>query len=172
MTLQDISTERLRLVVMSPAMLEADAKATGELSLLVQANVPAIWPPEHWEPHIFPFLRKQYIETPYTIPWNRYVVLTTDTHAPVLIGNMNGFPRSATEVEVGYSLLAPWQGLGLATEGMQAFIRELLKDNSLQRITAQTLPSLTASIRVLEKCGLEPSGDGDEDGTIRYCLQR
>ena len=36
---------------------------------------------------------------------------------------------------------------------------------------AETLPELTASIRVLEKNGFRFAGPGSEDGVIRYELE-
>ncbi len=163
----DIFTERLRLVAITPALLRMEDDA---LSMHLRAEVPGIWPPEHWEPHVFDFLEQQYQKAPETIAWNRYVVLTAER--PVLIGTLGGFPHTESEAEIGYSILQPWQQRGLATEGLRALMREIFCNSAIRSITAQTFPHLTASIRVLEKSGFCRDGFGNEEGTIRYRLWR
>ena len=163
----DILTQRLRLVAITPALLRLD---TPDLSRLIAADVPELWPPEHWEPHVFDFIEKQYRDAPHTAGWNRYVVLRSEN--PTLTGTMGGFPKTPTEAEIGYSILHPWQRQGLATEGLVALLEEVFSSPRLQTISAQTFPHLVASVRILEKCGFRPAGDGDEEGTIRYRLPR
>ena len=44
----DITTARLRLVAMTPEMLDADASDARRLERMLQARVPAEWPDENW----------------------------------------------------------------------------------------------------------------------------
>jgi ribosomal-protein-alanine N-acetyltransferase len=163
----DPLTQRLRLVAITSNLLRCDP---AHLAGLLAAEVPQSWPPEHWEPHVFDFLESQYRASPHTIGWNRYVVLRSPT--PTLIGTMGGFPKTETEAEVGYSILPFWQRQGLATEGLRAIMDEIFTVPSVTSISAQTFPHLSASVRVLEKSGFARAGDGDEEGTVRYRLQR
>lgn len=165
----DILTPRLRLVIITVEMMRADAAHSSRLSQLIDAEVPPSWPPEHWEPHVFDFMEKQYSQSPHTIGWNRYVVLQSER---LLIGTLGAFPRSETEAEIGYSILPLWHRMGLATEGVLAHLSYLFEDKSLQTVIAHTFPHLTPSLRVMEKCGLQPAGPGDEAGTVRYRLER
>lgn len=163
----DLLTQRLRLVAIASDLLRSEAH---DLSRVLGADVPENWPPEHWEPHVFDFLDRQYRESPHTIGWNRYVVVRSPI--PTLIGTLGGFPKTPTEAEIGYSILPPWQRQGLATEGLRAIIDEIFKVPSVTSISAQTFPHLTASVRVLEKSGFARAGNGDEEGTVRYRLRR
>ncbi len=163
MTIPDIVTPRLRLVAIVPALLRVEGETLGKR---VGAEVPAIWPPEHWEPHVFDFFEELYSRAPYAMAWSRYVV--TRTEPSTLIGTLGGFPRTETEAEVGYSILPPWQRLGLATEGLLALMDEIRRRESVETFTAQTYPHLVASVRVLEKCGFTLAGAGDDEGTVRY----
>ncbi|HTV15632.1 MAG TPA: GNAT family protein [Acidobacteriaceae bacterium] len=163
----DILTERLRLVAITPPLMLMESVI---LSALLDAEVPDSWPPEHWEPHVFDFMRKQQIRTPWAAGWNRYVLLRSPK--PVVIGTLGGFPRTETEAEIGYSILSSWQRRGLATEGTRALIREILSLERIQTLTAQTFPSLPASLRVLEKCGFRFAGPGEEAGSVRYRIDR
>jgi [ribosomal protein S5]-alanine N-acetyltransferase len=163
----DILTDRLRLVVITPSLMMLE---TTTLSRLLGAEVPYLWPPEHWEPHVFDFMRRQQLEHPETAGWNRYVLLPREPS--ILIGTLGGFLRCSAEAEIGYSILRPWQRQGLAREGIHALIREVFRTVSVLSISAQTFPDLIASRRVLEKCGFHQAGFGDDQGTIRYCLER
>jgi len=163
-------TPRLRLVTITPEMMSADEARSTHLSTLLSAEIPDIWPPEHWEPHVFSFMREQFLHYPHTVGWNRYVVLKR--LRPTLIGNVCAFPRSKSEAEIGYAILGPWQRRGLATEGVLAFTKELFRLPSLRSITAQTFPNLTSSIGVLRKCGFQLIGPGEEEGAVRYRLQK
>lgn len=166
MDVNDVFTPRLRLVAMTPEMMSADAARSRGLAQLLRAEVPASWPPEHWEPHVFSFMERQIRAYPHTMGWNRYVVLCGDPET--LIGNVCGFPWTPVEAEIGYALLEPWQRKGLATEAVRAYLIELFQDGSLQSVTAQTYPALTASVRLLERCGFSLVSAGEEAGAVRY----
>jgi [ribosomal protein S5]-alanine N-acetyltransferase len=163
MTFPDILTPRLRLVAIVPALLRVEGSA---LAQAVGAEVPEVWPPKHWEPHVYDFLEELYGRAPYAIAWTRYVVMRAEP--ATLIGTLGGFPKTETEAEVGYSILPPWQRQGLATEGLRALLDEIRRRKSVQTFTAQTFPHLVASVRVLEKCAFALAGVGDEEGTVRY----
>lgn len=163
----DLLARRLTLVAITSNLLRLDAP---ELSRRLNAEVPDLWPPEDWEPHVFDFLEKQFNNAPHTIGWNRYVILRSPS--PILIGTMGGFPRTETEAEIGYSILEPWQNQGLATEGLRVLLREVFRSANVTAVSAQTIPHLVASVRILEKCGFTLVGPGEEEGTVRYRLER
>jgi [ribosomal protein S5]-alanine N-acetyltransferase len=181
MSTPDILTPRLRLVNITVERMRADPARSTRLadsthfpnstrfSELLDAHVPPSWPPEHWEPHVFDFMEKQYAQHPHTVGWNRYVILRSGS---ILIGTLGAFQRSESEAEIGYSILPSWQRMGLATEATLAHIRYLFETTSLQTLIAHTFPHLTPSIRVMEKCGFQLDGPGDEAGTVRYRLRR
>ncbi len=169
MTSLDLETQRLRLVTITTEMMDADEARSGHLGALLCAQVPAQWPPENWEPHVFAFLREQVLQNPQLSGWTRYIVL--QGAAPTLIGNVGAFPRGETEAEIGYAILPRWHRLGLATEAVTAFVEQLRREPWLQTIAAQTLPDLVASIGVLRKCGFELVGPGYEDGHVLHRLR-
>jgi RimJ/RimL family protein N-acetyltransferase len=165
--LPDLRTQRLTLIAITQASLRL---SNSDLSLHLAAEVPDIWPPEHWEPHVFDFFDKHYLEAPHTIAWNRYVVVHSPT--PVVIGTIGGFPKTGAEAEIGYSLLEPWQRQGLATEALIAVLKEIFGDSRVHSICAQTFPHLLPSVRVLQKCGFQHVGSGEEEGSVLYRLHR
>jgi RimJ/RimL family protein N-acetyltransferase len=169
----DIVTARLCLIAITPEMLLSEKHGDGYLGELIQCVVPANWPPEHWEPHVFDFLLAQLAEHPDQLGWPRYVGFVSPGGQRTLIGTLGAFtkPGRPFECEIGYSILPPYEGQGLATEGTKALIEYLRRDERLERVIAHTFPSLKGSVRVMEKCGMVFDGEGEEPGTVRYRLR-
>ncbi|RXH57578.1 GNAT family N-acetyltransferase [Granulicella sibirica] len=169
----DILTRRLHLVAITPAALHSEQSNDDRLGLILQAAIPENWPPADWEPHVFTILLAQYEKHPQQIAWHRYLCLRNPDQTRTLIGAAGAFWRetSPAECEIGYSVLSPWEGKGFATEAAQALIANIRLDPKIENIIAHTFPHLTASIRIMEKCGLTPDGEGEEPGTIRYRLR-
>ncbi len=171
MRIPDIVTPRLRLSHVSLELMQTELSADRQQQAqLLNAIVPAAWPPEHWEPHCFPFLEKMYAEHPHTESWARYIVLRGEPET--LVGTLGAFPRGRKEAEIGYGILPDWQRRGLTTEAARALITELFRDEWIEAISAQTYPRLRGSIGVMERCGMRPFGPGNEEGTVRYRLER
>ena len=166
----DLKTQRLRLVAITPAMLKADEAANGSLAKILGAQVTTEWPPEHWEPHVYHFIEKQYVDEPHTRGWHRYMVLQ-GRHA-TLIGAVGGFPKLEGDVEIGYSTIPSFQRKGYGTEAAQALVEWLLTQQDVKSVSAQTYPRLPESIKVMERCGMTYVGPGEDDGTVRYQRRR
>ena len=77
-------------------------------------------------------------------------------------------------VDVGYRLLPEYWGRGLATEACIASLDFGFQTLGLEEIIALVLPANTASIRVLEKSGMQSTGEFHYDGmtVLRYVKQR
>jgi ribosomal-protein-alanine N-acetyltransferase len=169
----DIVTPRLSLIAVTPEMLLSEKAGEGRLGELIQCVVPENWPLTDWEPHVFDFLLRQFEEHPEQLGWPRYVSFVPAGGRRTLIGTLGAFTKDArpTECEIGYSILAPYEGRGFATEGTKALIEYLRRDARLESVIAHTFPSIPASIRVMEKCGFVFDGEGEEAGTVRYRLR-
>jgi len=170
----DLLTARLALIAITPEAMRSEQVSDGQLGSITGALVPADWPPEHWEPHVFELLLNRFAAEPDEVGWHRYIALRHDDGSRTLIGTMGGFRKAEApeECEVGYSVLQKFQGKGYATEATKAMMEWALAHPGLRTISAQTFPSLPKSIRVMEKCGMELVGVGDEEGTVRYRLNR
>jgi [ribosomal protein S5]-alanine N-acetyltransferase len=167
----DLKTQRLWLVAITPAMLKADEAADGSLAEILSAEVTAEWPPEHWEPHVYHFIEKQYEDEPRTRGWHRYVLLPNARGAKrpyTLIGAVGGFPKLEGDVEIGYSTLPGYQRRGYGTEAARALVAWLLTQKDVKSVSAQTYPRLPESIKVMERCGMTYVGPGEDEGTVRY----
>ncbi len=168
----DIVTPRLSLIAITPEMVLSEKNGDGRLGQLIQCVVPANWPPEHWEPHVFDFILAQFAEHPEQVGWHYYVCFVRADGQRSLIGALGAFSKASTplECEIGYSILPPYEGRGFATEAARALIDYIRRNERIESVIAHTFPSLPGSIRVVEKCGLVFDGEGEEAGTIRYRL--
>jgi RimJ/RimL family protein N-acetyltransferase len=170
-SIADLKTPRLRLVAITPLMLKADEAADGSLAKILGAEVTAEWPPEHWEPHVYHFIQKQYEDEPRTRGWHRYVLLPKG-RGWVLIGAVGAFPKMEGDAEIGYSTLPSYQRQGYGTEAARALVEWLLTQKDVKSVSAQTYPSLPESIKVMERCGMTYVGPGEDEGTVRYQRRR
>jgi ribosomal-protein-alanine N-acetyltransferase len=168
----DLHTARLVLIAVTTASLNAEKSADGSLATTLHSTIPPNWPPVDWEPHVFDLLLELHRNHPAFLDWNRYIVLPQQDGTRVLIGTVGAFWRDASpdECEVGYTILPPHEGRGLATEALGAVLDLVRQDGRIRTVIAHTFPALAASVRILEKCGFTPNGEGEERGTIRFRL--
>lgn len=168
----DLLTPRLALVAITPEMLRSEQADDRTLGTLLHAAIPFNWPPVDWEPHVFAILLAQYDRTPEQIAWHRYITFRQSDDTRLLIGAAGAFWREATptECEIGYTILPPHEGQGLATEATRALIQHIRSEGRITSVVAHTFPHLSGSIRILEKCGFTQEGPGEEPETIRFRL--
>ena len=85
-----------------------------------------------------------------------------------------GFWRDDPDPEIGWWLARRYWGRGLATEAARAALRDALERARLERIVSIARPENTASIRIMEKLGLERDSEFESDGVrlIRYRIDR
>ena len=78
------------------------------------------------------------------------------------------------EVDLGYRLARRTWGRGLATEGARASLAYGFEELALPEIIGRVMPENTASVRVLEKLGLERTGTVEDEGatTAKYVITR
>ncbi len=170
---EPIETPRLLLITVTEAMLEADQQGSG-LGELCGGRVPPEWPPRFWDQQAIAYLLDRLRRAPQFTGWCRYVACKANGEPPVLIGGCGctDAPELSTDVELGYSLLPQYQGRGLATEAVQAFLPWIFSRPNVRSICAQSYPQLAASISVLRRCGFVFDGTGRDPGTVMFRLRR
>ena len=164
---ETLESARLRLVTITPEMLEAEAlPAAQELADVLQAELPAGWPPALWETAVWLHIAAQLQAQPETVGWHRYMVSVE--RPPRLIGCLGGFPCGRGDVELGYSVASDEQGKGFASEAAETLTAWLLRRPEVRSVSAQAFETSTASVRVMQRCGMVCVGAGDQPGTVRY----
>ena len=175
-----IRTERLDLIPATIEILKSDREDRRTLAHLLDAAVPASWPPPLLDDEMLgEFIRiASGASDPYFTSW--YWVLDDPAQGErVLIGSggIASSPTAAGTVLIGYSVLEEFQGRGYATEAVRRLIPAIFSLPGIRQIMATTYPDLAASIRVLEKngfvhAGATGAGEGIEEGTVAYVLEK
>lgn len=162
-------TSRLRLIPATRALIEAELEAHDHLGGMLEATVPADWPPEHHDIDTLTFWLDALSQPGAAGWWLHYAVLRDSS--PTLIGSV-GYkgPPVHGIVEIGYSVVPSRQRQGLATEATHALI-ESAWERGADTVIAHTLPHLTPSITVLRKLGFTQS-ESPERGVLAFTLPR
>lgn len=141
---------------------------------LLRVSVPANWPPET-AADAMPWFLEQMQAQPDAEGWFAWYGLFKDADAaPVLAagGGFKGPPDSAGSVEIGYSALPLFQGRGVTGELVGELVAWAFGHPIITRIVADTMPSNTASVRLLQRLGFREVGDGTEPGSRLFELAR
>jgi RimJ/RimL family protein N-acetyltransferase len=162
-------TARLRLVAGTLEIAEAELEDRERFGRFLDADVPPEWPPEALRDAL-PFFLDLYRANPEWAGWLGWYAILREPR-PVLCGSVGfkGPPDEMGMVEIGYSLLPDYRGAGLASE-MVAGLIGWARSHSVAVIEAETTPDNLASVRVLERNGFEPVGEGIEPGFVRFRL--
>ena len=173
-----LRTARLELVAGTAALARADLSDRAQFARLLGASVPPAWPPPLNDEASMEWSARLHEANPGAHGWGVWYFLLRDdpSGGRVAIGNggFKGPPALDGLVEIGYSILEEHHGKGYATEAVGAILAWAFGHEEVRLVVAETLPALSPSIRLLERCGFEFVGPGSdpEPGAIRYALPR
>ena len=170
-----IHSPRLVLVAATLKLAKSEREDGQQLAALLGASVPADWPPPLNDEQSMNWMVDFLDSNPDSVGWALWYFLCADAGGRlVAVGNggFKGKPSSDGTVEVGYSIMETHQRNGYATEAVTALVDWAFSKSNVCRVIAHTLPGLTPSILVLEKCDFAFVGDGPEEGVIMYERQK
>lgn len=171
-----ILTERLELIACTLEIIQAEISDRAQFSQLLNARIPANWPPPLNDQDTQLFFLKKSQENPNLVGWWAWYFLLNNQaqNQRIVIGNggLKGEPTPDGTVEIGYSIIPEYQNLGYGTEAVKALVNWSFQHPEVKRVIAETLPELKPSQRLLEKCNFVYIGEGDEEGIIRFELCR
>jgi [ribosomal protein S5]-alanine N-acetyltransferase len=171
--LRVVESRRMTLVAATAELVEADLSGRAEFAAAIGADVPDEWPPELFDSMSMRVALQQ-LQDPAEHGWSLWYLLTKDSRDPRVIGlcGFKGKPDRAGSVEIGYSVLRQFRIQGYATEAVARLVTWAFSHQNVVEVTAETLPHLRQSIRVMEKNGFSFRGPGSEYGVVRYALHR
>lgn len=171
--LRVVESRRLTLVAATEDLVAADLAGREALAEELGAAVPDEWPPDLYDNPSMRFALDQ-LRDPSEHGWSLWYLLSKRFDPPQAVGicGFKGKPDRAGSVEIGYSVLRPFRVQGFATEAVARLVVWAFSHQSVVEVTAETLPHLRQSIRVMEKNGFIFQGPGSEHGVVRYALQR
>ncbi len=108
-----------------------------------------------------------------TVGYGRWASVLKETRAVIGFCGLKYLPK-LDAVDVGYRFLPEYWGRGLATEACRASLDFGFTTLRLEQIIGLVLPENAASIRVLEKVGMQADGEVVYDGesALRYSMTR
>jgi ribosomal-protein-alanine N-acetyltransferase len=166
----ELATSRLILIGADATLLSAELSSADALAAALEATVPASWPPEYHDNGVIQWVLKSLEVLAPDDPWRFFYMVLQAPRTLVGTCGFKGAPGPDGFVEVGYSVLREFRCAGLATEAVQTLIGVAF-ERGVSGVAAETYPSLTASVRVMEKSGMTLTGEGAEDGTVRYIIK-
>ena len=156
-------------------LLRAELEGPRALADRIHAEVPPSWPPPLYERSNIESALAQLRRDPS--PWLWWFWLKRPEKGERLpkiigLGGFKGKPNQFGTVELGYSVLSPFQRRGFATEAVAALTTWAFQDPRVMQVVGETLPELTGSIKVLKKCGFEFVGNGSDIEVMRFERKR
>lgn len=108
-----------------------------------------------------------------TVGFGRWGCVLKDTGAMIGFCGLKHLP-DLDEVDIGFRFLPEYWGRGLGTEAARATLAFGFATIGLERIIGLVMPENGASVRVLEKIGMNEDGELDYDGVraVRYHITR
>jgi ribosomal-protein-alanine N-acetyltransferase len=165
---EPLRTERLTLVALTPELARAALDDRLEFERMLGARVPKTWPGADFA-RMLPRLAEGFEWDHSGAEPTRLVVGSADA---TLVGEtgFHGPPDEAGTVEVGYSIVPAYRGLGFATEATRALIQHALVRPAVRCVTAECHEDNAPSLRVLEKLGMRRTGSAGD--TLRFEIRR
>lgn len=164
-----IHTPRLQLVAATLAHLEAELRNPGELGLLLDAQVPAGWPPGAYDEAAIRYLHKRVSHSGDSANgwYGWYAVWVDAPRTIVASGGYFGPPVQGT-VEIGYSVVESFRRRGIASELTEALVARAFATRGVKQVIAYTDARNVASIATLQRAGFRQKGRGAEPGILRW----
>ena len=171
--LRVIESRRMTLVAATPRLIVSDLAGRETFAEAIHAKVPENWPPPLYGSAVMNTALEQ-LEDPAEHGWSIWYLLSRKDDAPCLLGicDFKGMPGPAGSVEISYSVLEQFRVQGYATEAVARLIVWAFSHQNVVEVTAETMPHLKQSIRVMEKNGLSFAGPGSEHGVVKYALAK
>jgi len=171
--LRVVESRRLTLVAATEDLVSADLAGPEEFAAVIGAEIPDEWPPELYESPSMRLALSQ-LRDPAEHGWSLWYLLTKRHQPPRVIGicGFKGKPDRLGSVEISYSVLRSWRIQGYATEAVARLVTWAFSHQNVVEVTAETLPHLRQSIRVVQKNGFILRGSGSEHGVVRYAVRK
>ncbi|MEO7358707.1 MAG: GNAT family N-acetyltransferase [Gemmatimonadaceae bacterium] len=168
-----IRTPRLLLIAATEQHVRAELDALETFRTLIDADVPASWPPGQYDRDAQEFFLQALVDGgTAAIGWFGWYALhwVDGAHRATLIGcgGYLGPPSPDGTAEIGYSVCSEWCGRGFATEMAKALAQYAARLPEVRRVIAHTHHNNHASVATLLRSGFTNSAASDQPDTLLF----
>ncbi len=164
--METLRTERLELVPITLPMVEAVfARDRARAEKLAEAYLPDAWPGPALVERAFSADINAVRADPDGRLWGDRLMVRREQGQRWVVGSVifHGIPASDGIAEIGYGVERDSQGQGLATEATRASVEWALAQPCCQAVQATTYAWHAASLRVIQKIGMQQVGTREHD---------
>jgi RimJ/RimL family protein N-acetyltransferase len=161
------------IVAATEASLDAEDRGAVALAESLGLKPPTSWPPEHNDARTRDWMRGLLRANPDDPGCGAWYVVADGR--PIGTCGYKGPPDDKGDVEIGYSVIETEQRRGYGAAAVALLVRRAFRDPRVRSVSAETLPSLIASQKVLSRNGFILTGsrmDEEEGEVIRFVLTR
>ncbi len=156
-----LRTPRLELAPITAALVQAVLEGHRDVAeSLALARMPDPWPNRELIEQAFSVSMEDLEKNAFARLWGARMMIVGGPDARRVIGSVvfRGAPDGDGVAEIAYGVEGSSQGKGYATEAVAGSVTWALEDPLVHAVQAATFAWHRASIRVLEKVGMVPSG--------------
>ncbi|MBG1270848.1 GNAT family N-acetyltransferase [Nostoc sp. WHI] len=153
-----ITTQRLELLPCSLEVAQAViTRSKSQVERLLRVTVPDDWYASEVL-DIFPMYAQMLIDDSSELGWGVWLMINIADST--LIGDLGfgGKPDQTGTVEMGYEVISAYRQQGFTFEAVEALVDFAFTQRELKRIIAHSPDDHAASIRILEKLGMQQIG--------------
>ena len=164
-----LHTVHLRLIPYSPdhllALIEGDEPFKERFGLPAADGLRALFTSDDVSPDWLARLHAAAAADPWVYG---FAVVHQESRSVMGSVGFKGPPDEEGAVEIAYGIAPAFQRRGYATEAAEAGVAFAFGNDRVRLVRAHTLPTPSASTRVLQKCGFEYTGEivDPEDGLV------
>ena len=172
-----MSLEGVSLIATTLHHLDAEDMSAEKLCMLLGVAPPPSWPPLFNGPETREWFRGILRENRHSAEQLFFYVIADLSGQKTLAGTAGykGPAKQNGDIEIGYSIVPEFHRRGYATAAVQLLTARAFANENVQRVMADTLPSLVPSQGVLHKCGFSLAGksdDPDEGEILHFAVLR
>jgi RimJ/RimL family protein N-acetyltransferase len=155
-TVCDETGPSVRLICGTLATIEAEDRGGEAIAALLGVQAPTVWPPEHNDKATRDWLRSLLTDHPQDPDYACWYIIGQGRLVGVI--GFKGPPDAEGQVEIGYAIIEPEHRKGYGLEAARLLVARAFGDHRVHCVKAETLPHLTASQKVLLRCGFTHVG--------------
>jgi [ribosomal protein S5]-alanine N-acetyltransferase len=164
-----LSTARLEIVAATGQIARADVSDAQQFAVLLNCQVPEEWPPAEFKDAQSIFARIL-TRSPELVGWMHWYWILREERVLVGSGGFGGLPDANGKVEIGFSVVDSYHGLGIGTEAVGRLVQWASSQPDVKKIVAAIVADNNASRRLLKRCGFQERPTADDAKTIEYEL--